>query len=281
MYKCILSQHHRGCQGNFMTTNNAISFRKAERKRAKARIALYGPPGAGKTHSALKIAAGLAPNGKIAVLDTENSSAELEAGKAGIPHFDVLVMHAPFEPTKYIEAIRAAEKAGYDVLIIDSLSHAWAGSGGLLEKKDMLDKTQKSSWAAWRQITPMHNRLVEAMLQSTVHIIATVRTKTGYAQETDIHTGKTTVKKIGMEPIQRDGLEFEFTIVFDLDQSTHLATSSKDRTSLFDTPDGKNIMLPSQDLGDMIREWLESGVEEKPDYAPKAKKPEAQVQPMQ
>lgn len=238
-----------------------IQFRKAERKRAKARIALYGPAGSGKTHSSLRIAAGLVPNGKIAVIDTENGSAELEAGKQGIPSFDVVVMHAPFDPLKYIAAVHAAEEAGYDCIIIDSLSHAWAGSGGLLEKKDMLEKTKKNSFAAWRDITPQHNKLVDALLQSSSHIIATVRTKTGYAMDVDA-TGKSSVKKMGMEPVQRDGLEYEFTIVFDIDQASHLVTASKDRTSLFDSPEGKNIEIPSVETGTKIRKWLEAGAEE-------------------
>jgi hypothetical protein len=244
-------------------TNNTIEFIKAERKRAKARIALCGPSGSGKTHSALRVAEGLAKTGKIALIDTENSSAEMEAGKPGIPPFDVVVMHAPFDPAKYIAGIKAAEAAGYEVLIVDSLSHAWAGSGGLLEKKDILEKIKKNSFTAWREITPLHNRLIETMLQSNMHIIATIRTKTGMAMDTD-GNGKVTVKKVGMDLVQRDGIDYEFTVVLDLDQATHVATPSKDRTSIFDTPDGKNLVVPSEEVGVEIREWLEGMEDKKP-----------------
>lgn len=234
----------------------AIEFRKAERKRAKARIALCGPSGSGKTHGALLLAKGMGT--KIALIDTENSSAEMEAGKPGIPEFDVVVMHAPFDPVKYIAAVQAAEDAGYDVIIIDSLTHAWAGSGGLLEKMDMLAKTKKNSFAAWREITPQHNRLVEAILQSKANIIATMRTKTSYAVDTN-DKGRTEVKKMGMEPVQREGMDYEFTLVFDIDQGSHIASASKDRTSLFDT----NPVVISTQTGEQIKAWLEAGVTEK------------------
>ncbi len=243
-------------------TNNTIEFVKAERSRAKARIALCGPSGSGKTHSALRIAEGLAKTGKIALIDTENSSAEMEAGKPGIPPFDVVVMHAPFDPIKYNAAIRAAEAAGYEVLIIDSLSHAWAGSGGLLEKKDILEKIKKNSFTAWREITPIHNKLIETILQTNMHIIATIRTKTGMAVDTDSN-GKISVKKIGMDMVQRDGIDYEFTVVLDLDQATHVASPSKDRTSIFDTPDGKNMVVPTKEVGLEISDWLEGAKPEK------------------
>lgn len=237
-------------------TTGAISFRKAERKRAKARIALSAPAGGGKTHSALKIAKGL--GGKIAVIDTESGSAELEAGKAGIPDFDVITMHAPFDPIKYIAAIEAAEQAGYDIVIIDSLTHAWAGTGGLLDKVDNISKGSKSgnSYTAWRDVTPLHNKLVESILQSKCHIIATMRTKTDYILETNSKGGMQP-KKVGMAPIQREGMDYEFTIVFDIDQASHVATATKDRTSLFDGAP----FVPTEKTGEQILQWLNSGAE--------------------
>jgi hypothetical protein len=235
-----------------------IQFQPAARKRAKAKLALIGPAGAGKTHSALLIAKGLAENaGKIAVIDTENSSAELEVGKPGIPEFDVLVMHAPFDPAKYIAAIKEAENDGYEVIIIDSLSHAWAGSGGLLEKKDVIASAAgRNSYTAWREVSPLHNKLVETIIQSSSHIIATMRSKTEYAVEQD-EKGKTVVKKIGLAPIQRDGIEYEFTLVLDVDQKNHVASSSKDRTSLFDG----QYFVPSEETGRALRLWLSSGTQ--------------------
>lgn len=238
-----------------MTT---ISFKKAERKQAKARIAFCAPAGGGKTHSSLLVAAGL--GSRIAVIDTENGSASLEAGKPGIPEFDVLTLQSPFTVEKYIEGMKAAEAAGYDVIVLDSLSHAWQGTGGLLDQMDMKAKASnsKSTFDAWRHITPMHNELVETILQSKCHVIATMRTKVEYAIEKDEKTGKNVPKKLGLAPIQREGMDYEFTIVFDVDQTSHVALASKDRTSLFD---GKPF-TPTVETGRMIHDWIMSGAEE-------------------
>ena len=253
-------------------TTGAIVFRKAERKRAKARIALCAPAGGGKTHSALLIAKGL--GGKIAVIDTENGSAELEAGKPNIPEFDVITMHAPFDPIKYIAAIDAAEKAGYDIVIIDSLTHAWAGTGGLLDKVDTISKASKSgnSYTAWRDVTPLHNKLVDKMLQSTCHIIATMRSKTDYVLETNSKGGMTP-KKVGLAPVQREGMDYEFTVVLDIDQSSHVATATKDRTSLFDGAP----FVPSPDTGEMLLNWFNSGKAEETPAAPEPAAPAEQA----
>jgi len=236
-----------------------LTFSKAERRKAKARIALCAPAGGGKTHSALLIAAGI--GGKIAVIDTENGSASLEVGKPGIPEFDVLSLSAPFTPERYIEAMKVAEQGGYDIIILDSISHAWAGVGGLLEQVDNKAKASKSgnSYTAWRDVTPMHNKFIDAIIQSKCHVIATMRTKTEYALTQD-DKGRTAPKKIGMAPIQREGMDYEFTVVFDIDQVSHMASSSKDRTSLFD---GK-AFIPSVETGEMIVEWLNSGKEAPP-----------------
>ena len=260
--------------------NTTIVFEKAQRKKAKARIAICAPAGGGKTYGALLLGAGL--GGPIALIDTENGSASLEAGKPNIPEFDIVTMHSPFDPEKYNAAIKAAEKAGYKVIIIDSLSHAWAGTGGLLEKKDALaDANRGDSWNAWRKITPQHNKLVETMLQSECHIIATMRSKTDYAVE--MVEGKTKIKKVGLAPVQREGMDYEFTIVFDVDQSSHVANASKDRTSLFDS----RPSVLTIDTGKMLKEWLESGASEKaPAIQPQpqpvmAKRPEAHVRTSQ
>ena len=254
------------------TLNMSITFQRAERKIAKARIALCSPAGGGKTYSALLLAKGLGE--KIAVIDTENGSASMEAGKEGMPQFDVLTMHAPFSPDKYVLAMRAAEEAGYDVIVIDSLSHAWAGTGGLLEEVDKKTKASKSgnSYTAWRDVTPMHNRLVEAILQSKCHIIGTMRSKAEYVVEKDEKTGRTAPKKVGLAPIQREGMDYEFTIVFDIDQSSHLARASKDRTSLF--ADFTDIL--TEDTGKKLSDWLNEGVEVVPSKAIDEKK--AQVE---
>src|SRR5512139_964857 len=140
----------------------AFEIRKAERRRARARVGLDGPAGAGKTHSALRFAAGLAPGKRIVVIDSENGSAEMEAGKPGVPDFDVIQIGAPYSPKRYIEAIRAAEEAGADIIIVDSLSHAWTGSGGALDQVDRIAGSG-NRFTAWRDVTPQHNALVDAI----------------------------------------------------------------------------------------------------------------------
>ena len=232
-----------------------MQIRKAERRRAHARISLVSPAGGGKSHSALLLAKGLAPNGKIGVIDSENSSAEMEAGKPGIPEYDVLVLTPPFSPARYVEAIHLFEKEGYDVIIVDSLTHAWTGTGGALEMVDRIASSSKNSYTAWRDVTPQHNALVDAMLQSSAHIIATLRTKTEYVLEEN-DKGKKVPRKIGLEPIQRSGMDFEFTIVFDIDQQKHYAKASKDRTSLFDNAIPEVLTSAH---GEKLRLWLEGG----------------------
>lgn len=230
-----------------------MAFVKAVRKRAKARIGLCGPAGSGKTKSALLLAFGIVgPGGRIAVLDTENESASLYAH---LGDYDVDVIKPPFTVDKYIGGIREAEKLGYDLLIIDSLSHAWAGTGGILEFVDARTESARGNkFAGWREATPKHNALVDAMLQSPMHIVATMRSKTEYILVED-DKGKKVPKKVGLAPVQREGMDYEFTLVFDVDQERHIATSSKDRTELFDGFFGKL----SEEHGRSIREWLDSG----------------------
>lgn len=229
-------------------------FQKAERKRAKLRLGICGTSGSGKTFSALLIAKGLGK--KIAVVDTENHSAELYAGKEGMPEYDVCLLSPPYETEKYITAINEAEKAGYDVIILDSISHAWAGEGGLLDQQGKIaDSGRGNSYTAWRNVTPKHNKFIEKMLSCNLHLIATMRSKTEYALQTN-DKGKQEPKKIGMAPIQREGMDFEFTTVLDMDAS-HNAIPSKDRTGLFD---GK-IFIPSSATGEALKNWLETGIE--------------------
>lgn len=226
-------------------------FRKAERKKAKLRLGLVGPAGSGKTYGALLVAMGL--GGRIAMIDTENGSGDLYAG---LGDYDVCTLSAPYEVQKYLAAIKDAERAGYDVLIIDSLSHAWAGEGGLLDQQGKIaDAGRGNSYTAWRQVTPWHNKLVEAMLTSHCHIIATMRAKTEYILEEN-ERGKKEPKKVGMAPVQRDGMDYEFGVVFDI-SGNHTAQVSKDRTSLFD---GRVFQL-SKETGETLRAWLETGAE--------------------
>ncbi|NSX14037.1 ATP-binding protein [Cupriavidus taiwanensis] len=234
-----------------------MAFAKAVRKKAKLRLALTGPSGSGKTFGALMIAKGL--GGRIACIDTEHGSASLYSDLAD---FDVMELTPPYTPERYIAAIREAEKAGYDTLIIDSTTHEWSGSGGILELVDQVAaaKFRGNSWSAWNELTPRHRSFIDAMLQSRMHIITTARSKTETAQ-TEGPNGKKQVVKLGMKAEQRDGFEYEFTVVLDIVHAGHYATASKDRTGLF-----RGDALPiTEETGRALLNWLESGAEPAPE----------------
>lgn len=240
-----------------------MQFVKATRKKARLRLALTGPSGSGKTMAALMIAKGL--GGRVAVLDTEHGSASLYAEPMTLPsgqtftppEFDALELTAPYSPERYIEAIHAAERAGYDTLVIDSLTHEWSGSGGCLEINDTVAaaKFRGNSWSAWNETTPRHRAFVDAMLQSPMHIIATGRSKTETAQ-TEGTNGRKQVVKLGMKTEQRDGIEYEFTVVLDLIHAGHYANASKDRTGLFA---GGEPAPVTEETGERLLAWLENG----------------------
>jgi hypothetical protein len=228
-------------------------FRKATRSHAKLRLALIGPAGSGKTYSALAIGTNLIPEGRVAVIDTECGSAELYGNKFSFETMD-LARHSPLD---YVEAIRAAEAEGFDVVVIDSLSHAWMGKDGALEQVDKaVERGAGNSFSAWRSVTPKHNQLVDTILSCKVHLIATIRAKTEYVQEKN-EKGKTEIKKLGMAAIQRDGLEFEFTCVGDLDLSNTLKIS-KTRLDGVIAP-GDIFERPGAALAHKIRGWLFDG----------------------
>ena len=189
-------------------------------------------------------------NRGIAMIDTEHGSGDLYSDML---EYDILQLSPPFECQKYLDAIKEAEKENYEVIIVDSLSHAWAGEGGLLDLHTKIANTGKeNSYTAWRQVTPLHNALIEAMLQSECHIIATARSKMEYTIEKD-NNGRSTIKKVGLQPVFRDGIEFEFTLFLDLAQD-HTAFATKDRTTLFD---GKYFKI-TRETGETILAWLNS-----------------------
>ena len=227
-----------------------MEFRKAERRKAKLRLGITGTAGSGKTYGALLVAKGL--GGKTVLIDTENGSGDLYATEFD---YDVGAIQAPYEVKKYIQAIHSAEQAGYDIIIIDSLSHAWAGEGGLLDLQGKITDASysKNSYTAWRKVTPLHNELIETMLNSPCHIIATMRSKTEYIQ-TENENGKKEIIKVGLAPVQREGMDYEFTTVFDLG-AKHIVTVSKDRTSIFDG----EIFTLSELTGKKLKEWLDTG----------------------
>ena len=225
-----------------------VFFQKAERKQAKLRLALSGPTGSGKTESALKLAAGI--GGRIAVVDTEDSSASLYADRY---EFYAANLTPPYTPEKFTAAIKAAEQAGFDILILDSITHEWSGTGGCLEIVDTLSKGKfkGNSWAAWSEVTPRHRKFIDAILHSSIHIIVTLRSKMDTIQtETN---GKKKVEKVGMKSEQRDGIEYEFTTVLDLN-ADHFANATKDRTHIFTEP-----TMINEGTGACLRDWLLSG----------------------
>lgn len=222
-----------------------MKLRQTERKQAKIKMAVQGVAGSGKTYSSLLLAYGMTNDwSKIAVIDTENGSADLYAH---LGCYNVLTLSAPFNPEKYIEAIGVCENAGMEVVIIDSISHSW---DYLLEFHAGL---QGNSFTNWGKITPRQNAFIQRILQSTSHVICTMRTKQDYILTEK--NGKMVPEKVGLKAVMRDGIDYEFTIVFDIDIK-HNTTTSKDRTGLFM---GKPDFIISHDTGKVILDWCNSG----------------------
>ncbi|OLY92474.1 AAA domain-containing protein [Cnuella takakiae] len=225
-----------------------MQLRKATRKKAKIRLGLSAVSGGGKTYSALLIAYGICGDwSKVAIVDSENNSADLYAH---LGDFNVLPLEAPFSPEKYIDAIHTCEKAGMEVIIVDSITHEWDGKGGCLE----IVESFGGKYQDWAKVTPRHQAFIEAIVQSPCHMITTVRRKQDYEMTKD-SSGKIKVEKGGLKEITREGFEYELTVNLELDMR-HNATASKDRTGLFM---GKPAFVPSEDTGKIIVEWSESG----------------------
>jgi hypothetical protein len=224
-----------------------MELRQAQRRQAKIKLALQGTSGSGKTMSALLLASGITDWSKIAVIDTENHSADLYAH---LGEYNVLQLSKPFTPERYIKAIEVCENASMDVIILDSITHEWDGSGGIL---DLHSNMPGNSFTNWGKMTPRHNAFVQKILESPCHIISTIRTKTDYAMVEK--NNKYSVEKLGLKGITRDGMDYEMTIVFDLDIK-HNAVASKDRTGLFmDKPEG--VITP--EYGKRILQWCNTG----------------------
>jgi hypothetical protein len=220
-------------------------FKKAVKHESKLRLALCGPAGSGKTYTLLTLATEI--GGPIAYVDTERGSA---SKYADLFQFDV-VEPDTFDPRKLIEMIAAAHESGYKVICIDSLSHYWMGTGGELELVDAAAKrTQGNSFAAWKHVTPIHNQLVDAIISAPVHVLVSMRTKTEWVVE-EVN-GRKAPRKIGLAPVMRDGIEFEFDVCGDLDQENTL-TVTKSRC-----PDlaGKVINRPGKQMAEVLKGWL-------------------------
>jgi hypothetical protein len=228
-----------------------VQIRKARRSATKLRLLLTGPSGSGKTYGALLVAKGLGSQRTI-VIDTEQGSSDLYDR---LHDFEVIDLVPPFTPEAYIEAIDAAEAAGADCIVIDSISHEWNGKGGCLELVDEIAraKFKGNTWSAWSELTPRHRAFIDRMLRSSAHIIATGRSKTETAQVDD--HGRKKVVKLGMRVESRDGVEYEFTTCIDLVHDGHFAVASKDRTGIF----GGDPKPISVDTGKAFAEWLAGG----------------------
>lgn len=224
-------------------------FKKAERKRAKLRLGLAGTSGSGKTWSALEIATGM--GGSIAMIDTEAGRGELYGNDF---NYETVQLSAPYSPQRYIECIKCAESMGFDILIIDSLSHAWVGEGGVL---DIVTQAGGQFQQGWNKGTPAQNSLVNAIITSKLHIIFTMRSKSEYVIETVTNKKGQSVqapRKVGMAPVQRDGLEYECTVYIEMSQD-HVGHFTKDNTKLFD----QDYIQPTKETGKKLIEWLNDG----------------------
>jgi hypothetical protein len=222
-------------------------FQKATKKKQKARVALIGPAGSGKSYTMLQLLKSL--GSKIAVIDTERGSCSKYAGD--VADFDVCEPEE-FSPRAYIKALREAAAAGYDAIGIDSLSHAWEGEGGIL---DQVDK-RGGRFEAWKDMSPQTRELIDAILMYPGHVVATMRTKTEWVVEENAK-GKKEPRKIGLAPKFKEGLEYEFDVVGTLDEENVLKISKSRCGEL----NGAIIKKPGEGMAKTLRAWLEDGVE--------------------
>lgn len=228
----------------------SLMFNRATKKAAKARIALEGPSGSGKTYTALITARALGK--RIALIDTEHRSASLYADEF---EFDALELDS-YDPNLLMQALSTAGAAGYDVVIVDSLSHFWMGTDGMLEQVDRAAKRTGggNTFAGWKEMRPTERRMIDAMLAYPGHVIVTLRTKTEWVIEEN-DRGKKVPRKIGLKAEQREGLEYEFTVVAGLDQENTLVVSK----SRCKTLSGAVIAKPGEEFGRTLLDWLDAG----------------------
>lgn len=226
------------------------AFKKATKQDLKLRLAIAGPAGAGKTYTALRIATAM--GGPIAYIDTEHGSASKYADKFD---FDVMEMRPPFHPERFVKGIKIAAQEGYKVVVIDSLSHAWNGTGGILELvEEASARVRGNSYAAWKTVTPIQNELIEAIVTGDIHIIACMRSKMEYAQSKD-DKGYTKIERLGMAPVQREGFEYEFDVVIDMDVNHNGIVTKTRCPELTD----KVFKFPGEDVAGVLMRWLTSG----------------------
>jgi hypothetical protein len=241
-----------------------MAFRKATKEQAKLRLAVFGPSGAGKTFTSLRVASGLGKS--VAVIDTERGSASKYADRFD---FDVAQLDGSKDIDTVCANLRDAASAGYEVIIIDSLSHAWQ------ELLDEINKIAKAkyrgnTWSAWSEGTPKQRQLVDAILSYPGHVIATMRSKTEWTTERDDKTGKNTPVRVGLAPEQGKSIEYEFDLLMELSVN-HVANIIKDRTGKYQDA---LIDKPGEEFGRELAEWLSDGA------APAAPVPEPSPAPV-
>lgn len=234
-----------------------MELKKATRQAKRIRFAILAPSGSGKTWTGLRLCRELAgPQGRVIVIDTEHGSASMYAGEPeAAGDFETIELDS-FSPENYQEALKLAARENADAVMIDSLSHAWAGKDGLLEfvDKEALKNKGDSFGAGWRKATPKHNALIESMLSAPFHLVVTMRVKMEYVVEKNSQ-GKNVPRKIGMQPVQRDGLEYEFDAVADMDIDHNLMIGKTRIKAL----DGKTFEKPRGEVADIIKAWLAGG----------------------
>lgn len=246
-----------------MEETNMARFqaKQAERVKIYAKIALMAPSGGGKTYGALRLATGMAEeikvqegrDARILLANTEGARGYYYANEFT---YDIIDLEAPFNPEQFVEAIQYAEDEKYDILIMDSTSHEWEGKGGCLE----LQQQAGGTYQAWGKVTPRHEKFINKLADSKLHLIATMRGKDQYVMNTN-DRGKASVEKLGVGAKQRDGFEYEFTSTFLIDQKTSMAEAQKDNTHIFEN---EGAVLLSEDHGRRIIKWANTSKVEPP-----------------
>jgi hypothetical protein len=250
-----------------------FSVRKAQKKQAKLKLATVGPSKSGKTFGALELATGFVEEmgGRILFIDTEYGRGELYAD---IFDYDYANIEAPFEVEKFIDAISFAESEGYTVLVLDSLTHMWTGEGGLLDLQNRIAKRTGNSYTAWKDVTPLYEDFIDKLSSAKIHLIATMRSKVEHIITED--GGKMQVKKLGMKAVQREGMDYEFDMLFNLDRDSHEAkVEARAFGGEISGMDGK-LILPSRDLGKKLCKWLNEGAAPDPVKKEELKKEKAE-----
>ena len=223
-----------------------MQLHQAQRQNVKIKMGLQSPSGGGKSYSALLLAYGITNDwSKIAIIDTENHSSELYSHLGA---YNVLNVEAPFSPERYEQAINICLKAQMEVIIIDSITHEWEY---ILEEHS---KLAGNSYTNWSKFTPRHQQFINTILQADAHFICTIRTKQDYVLQEK--NGKQIPEKVGLKPVQRDGIDYEFTLVFDIDIK-HNAIATKDRTGLFVNKPDMRLSVLSSEIGQQIVNWCQ------------------------